>query len=108
MRRFEASRDTIPCPPPESGEYPVLQIEVSRRAQQLAPKYVDSVMTELRHALAALRCPTHGVAPAVHVDFGQEDDPIVAVVPHDCCSSLDALVARALDGSPIFRLMLPK
>ena len=107
MRRFEAARDTIPCPPPESGEFPVLQLEVSPRARQLAPKYVESVTAELRFTLGAIRCPTHGFAPALHLDFGPEDDPIVVVVSHDCCARLDALVARSLAGSPIFRFMLP-
>ena len=102
------AHDTIPCPAPESGIHAVVEIEVIPSEGTAAPRYVESAVTELRGILAGLRCAEHGAAPALTVDFGQDDDATVAVVPHDCCPQLDDLVAAALKGSPIFRLMRPE
>ena len=109
MKSRDVADDTVPCPPmPESGEFPVVQIEVDPSARRLAPRYVESVIEELRALLAGLQCPDHFGAATVHVAFGTEDDPTVAVLPHDCCPRLDELLAHALRGSPIFRLIVPK
>ena len=109
MKNLDVADDTIPCPPlPDSGECPVVQIEVDPNARHLAPHYVESVIEELRGLLAGLQCPDHGVAPAVHVEFGSDDDAAVAVVPHDCCPRLHQLIAHALRGVPIFRLVVPQ
>jgi hypothetical protein len=102
-----AAHDTIACPAPESGEHAVVRIEVTPNDGPHAPRYVESIVAELRGIVAGLRCGDHGTAPALTVKFGNEDDAIVAVVPHDCCPQLDDLVADALRGSPIFRLMRP-
>lgn len=97
--------DTIPCAAPESDEHAAVQIEVVPTEGSQAPRYVESVVGELEVLLAGLRCTNHGAAPALTVSFGQEDDATVVVVPHDCCPLLDDLVAEALKGSPIFRLL---
>ena len=73
MRSLDVADDTIPCPPmPESGEHPVVQIEVDASARRLAPHYVESVIGELRGLLAGLQCPDHGVVASVHVAFGSD------------------------------------
>jgi hypothetical protein len=106
-RMATAAHDTIPCSAPESGEYAAVQIEVSPSEEPQAPRYIESVVGELRGILAGLRCAAHGTAPALTVDFGHDEDATVIVVPHDCCPQLDDLVADALRGSPIFRLIRP-
>jgi hypothetical protein len=105
MDAIDIAHDTIPSPP-ESGEYTTLQIEVRPSDGVLAPRYVQRVVSELHAALAGLRCPEHGTAPALTADFGTEDFAVVDVVPHDCCSKLDELVLRVLRRSPIFRVTL--
>jgi hypothetical protein len=107
MPVIDVVHDTIPSPP-ESGEYTAVQIEVRPSDGVIAPRYVQSVVSELHAAVAGLRCPEHGTAPALTADFGTEDFAVVDVVPHDCCLKLDELVARALRRSPIFRVMLPR
>ena len=98
------AHDTIPCPAPESAIHAVVQIEVVSGEETRAPRYVESAVEELRALLAGLRCAEHGGAPALTMDFGQDDDATVAIVAHDCCPQLGALVAVALRGSAIFRL----
>lgn len=105
MAATDILHDTTPCPPPGSGEHAVVQIKIRRGDGQQAPRYVDSVVGELRSSLAALRCMDHGAAPALTVEFGQDDDATVAVVPYNCCRKLDDLVADALKGSGIFRVI---
>jgi hypothetical protein len=103
----DVAHDTIPCPAPESGEYGIVQINVVLGEVPQASRYVRSVVDELHGILAGLRCADHEAAPAVTLSFGQEDDATIAVVPHDCCQQLNRLVAHALEGSPIFRLIGP-
>jgi hypothetical protein len=107
QRMHNVAHDTIACPAPESGEHAVVHIEVDSNVRRFAPNYVESITGELRGLIAGLRCPQHGAAPAVHLALGPDDDTSVAVVPHDCCPMLDDLVADALKGSSIFRLMRP-
>jgi hypothetical protein len=97
--------DTNACPAPESGEHAIVQIEVAPGGAPQAPRYVQSVVDDLRGILAGLRCPDHDTAPAVTVAFGTDDDATVSVVLHDCCQQLDELMVAALRHSPIFRVM---
>jgi hypothetical protein len=85
-----------------------VQVESSPGFEDHAPRYVESVVSGLRAAIAGMRCPEHGMVPVLTLAFGTEDDATVAVVPRNCCSKLDELVADALRGSPIFRLMRPR
>ena len=101
----DLAHDTIQSPAPESGEFAVAQIEIAPGSGEHAPHYVESVVAELRAAVASLHCPEHGAAPALTVDFGTDDAGTVAVVRHDCCAKLDDLVATTLRDSPIFRVM---
>lgn len=101
------AHDTIPSPAPGSGEHAAIQIEVSPGERLQAPRYVERVVGELGGILAGVHCADHGAAPALTVTFGQDDDATVAVVPHNCCPGLDELIAGALKGSPIFRLLRP-
>jgi hypothetical protein len=109
MKRFDALHDTIPCPPPspESSEHAVARIHVGLSEQELAPRLVESVLTELRVLIAGLECPDHHAAPVVHVELGSEDRATAAVMPANCCAVLDEHLAQVLRGSPIFRLMSP-
>ena len=108
MAAANAARDTIPSPPPESGEYAIVRIEASPGAADHAPHYVESVLRELRHVLAGARCPAHDCAPSLTVNFGCEDAGTLDVVAHNCCSRLDDVVDVALRCSPVFRLILPR
>ena len=101
-------RDTIPSPLPESGEYTIVQIEASYGAADHAPHYVESVIRELRQVVSSARCPVHDCGPSLIVDFGSGDGGTLDVIAHNCCPKLDDLIACALRGSPIFRLILPR
>jgi hypothetical protein len=108
MATVDVAHDTIQSPPPESGEYAAVQIEVAPGAGDHAPHYVKRVVSELHTAVASVTCPEHGAAPALTVDFGTEDVGTVVVIPHDCCTKLDELVARALAGTPVFKVIRPR
>jgi hypothetical protein len=104
MAVANVARDTIPSPPPESGEFAVVHVEASLGAADHAPRYVESVLRELRHVLAGVRCPEHDCGPSLVVDFGAEHISGLDVVPHNCCTGLDLMIAARLRESPVFRL----
>lgn len=108
MPSVETESDTIPSPLRESGEFARAQIEVSPGAIDHAPRYVERVLGELRSVVAGIRCPAHDCGPSLTVDFGCEDTETVDVIAHDCCPALDDLVSKALAGSLLFRLLLPR
>jgi hypothetical protein len=66
------------------------------------------MLGELRHVLAGTRCPVHDCGPSLTVDFSSEDAGTLDVIAHNCCTTLDDVVTRALRGSPIFRLVSPR
>ena len=82
----------------------MVRIEASPAAVDRAPQYVDSVLQELRQVVARARCPVHGCGPELTVDFGSGAQEGLLVIPHNCCPSLDQLVARVLRVYPLFRL----
>jgi hypothetical protein len=106
------ARDKTPCPPPGSGEMPVVEIDVvapdDASSGYVSSGYVECVVQELRRRLASIRCPEHLAAPSLSVTFGPETDASVAVIPHDCCVKLDELVEGALDGTALFRVFRPR
>ena len=87
-----------------TDKHPIVRIEASPGAADRAPQYVDSVLQELRQVVVRARCPVHGCGPVLTVDFGSGARQSLLVIPHNCCPSLDELVARALRVYPLFRL----
>jgi len=104
----EITRDTDPSPLPESGEFACEQIDVSPDVADLAPRYVERVLGELRSAVAGVRCPIHECGPALTVDLSSEHIGTLDVVAHNCCAKLDDIVSNALRGTALLRLMLPR
>jgi hypothetical protein len=102
------NHDTIPAPPPDSGEHAAVRIEASPISDNRSPQYVDSVLHELRQAVARARCPVHYCRPALAIDFSSSNAGALDVTAHNCCSKLDEMVARALWVYPLFRLILPR
>ena len=100
--------DTIPTPPRDSGEHAAVRIEASPNSVNRPPQYVDSVLHELRQAVARARCPVHDCRPALAIDFTSSEVGTLDVIPHNCCPKLDQVVARALWVYPLFRLILPR
>lgn len=92
----------------ESGKDSMVRVEASAGAMDRAPQYVDSVIHELRQAVARARCPVHDCGAALTVDFGSRDQGSLKVVAHNCCPILDEMVARALRVYPLFRLQVPR
>jgi hypothetical protein len=108
MPVVDITRDTDPSPLPESGEFASEQIEVSPGVADHAPRYVERVLAELRSLVAGARCPIHGCGSSLTVDLSSEQIGTLDVVAHNCCPRLDDVVSRALRGTALFRLILPR
>jgi hypothetical protein len=108
MTPTDETRDTIRPATLTSDKYAIVTIEASPGARDRAPQYVDSVLQELRQIVARARCPSHGCGPTLTVDFGSGAQESLLVVPHNCCATLDEVVARALRVYPLFHLQRPE
>jgi len=104
MAPTDETRDAIRPKALASEKHSVVRIEASPGARDRAPQYVDSVLQELQQIVARARCPVHDCRPVLTVDFGSGAHENLLVTPHNCCSTLDELVARALRVYPLFRL----
>jgi hypothetical protein len=108
MAPTDGTRDTIRPTTLSSDRYPIIRIDASPGAKDRAPLYVDSVLQELRQVVARARCPVHDCGPALTVDFGSGSQESLLVIPHNCCPTLDELVARALRVYPLFHFQFPE
>jgi hypothetical protein len=104
MAPTDETRDTIRPTTLAPEKHSIIRIEASPGAADRAPQYVDSVLQELRQVVVRARCPVHDCGPVLTVDFGSGAQESLLVIPRNCCSTLDELVARALRVYPLFRL----
>lgn len=104
MTPTDETRSTIRPKTLASDKPPIVRVKASPGAMDRAPHYVESVLHELRQVIARARCPVHECGPVLTVDFGSGAQENLVVVPHNCCPTLDELVARALRVYPLFRL----